>query len=251
MEQSYYQAYYQLERESWWFKVRAKIILYRIRLLLSATSNPKILNVGVATGYLSELMAPLGTVQSVEYDEECFRFLKKNVPIDVVQGSILDLPFADDHYDLVCAFDVVEHVEDDRRAVQELQRVTKPGGSVMVTVPAFMFLWSEHDAINHHVRRYTLRKLRALFASSGEISYATYFNTFLFPPIALFRVVSRFLPARNHHQSDFALANGKVVNRLLYTIFHAEHWLIKRGVTFPAGVSLALVWRKLRKLSHE
>ena len=251
MEQSYFQTYYRLERENWWFKVRAKIILHRIRLLLKTTANPRILNVGVATGYTSELMAPLGTVQSVEYDDACYQFLKENVPIDVVQGSILDLSFADDYYDLVCAFDVVEHVEEDQLAVQELKRVTKPGGNVMVTVPAFMFLWSEHDTINHHARRYTLSKLRALFASSGEISYVTYFNTILFPPIALFRVISRFLPPRSHQQSDFALANGKVTSRLLYTIFCAEHWLLQRGIRFPIGVSLALTWKKPQRPGHE
>ncbi len=251
MEQSYYKAYYRLERENWWFKVRAKILLHRAHWLFGDTPNARILNVGVATGYTSELLARLGTVESVEYDEQCFRFLKEHVPIEVVQGSILALPFEDNYFDAVCAFDVIEHVLEDRRAAQELMRVTKPGGGVMVTVPAFRFLWGQHDVINHHVRRYTLKELRSLFVSSGEVNYATYFNTLLFLPIALFRVISRLLPAKDRNQSDFAVADGKLVNRLFYAIFYAEYRLIKQGIRFPVGVSLALTWRKTQRPSDE
>lgn len=246
MEQSYYRAYYSLERENWWFKVRAKILLHRVRTLLASTKNPKILNVGVATGYTSELLAQLGEVHSVEYDEACFKFLQKNVPINVVQGSILALPFEDGYYDLVCAFDVIEHVQDDQQGVQELKRVTKPDGNVIVTVPAFMFLWSQHDEVNHHFRRYTAPRLRQLFISSGRIAYISYFNALLFPPIALFRIISRFLPRKSvdGDQSDFAVVNGKIINSLLYAVFYVEHLFIKIGARFPVGISLALVWKK-------
>lgn len=244
MEQSYYRAYYQLERENWWFRVRARILMCRVRAILSNRHNPRILNVGVATGYTSELLGQLGEVQSVEYDQACYDFLRNNVPIEVIHGSILALPFEDDYYDLVCAFDVVEHVQDDQRAVQELKRVTRPGGSVAVTVPAFMKLWSRHDEVNHHYRRYTLPQLRRLFGASGKVSYASYFNFFLFFPIMLFRVVSRRISSPPLQQSDFAVANGKVTHRLLYAIFSLEYWLMKIRIRFPLGVSILMTWRK-------
>ncbi|MCP1385012.1 class I SAM-dependent methyltransferase [Runella salmonicolor] len=250
MNQEYYKQYYHIEREHWWFVVRNQIIINHLKQALPAQRPLKILNVGVATGHSSELLGVFGGVKSVEYDLECYAFTKANVPIDLIQGSILELPFDDETYDLVCAFDVIEHVEEHQLAVDEMKRVCKPNGLVCVTVPAFMFLWNQHDDVNHHVRRYTMAELGELFKKSGKIVFSSYFNFWLFFPIAFFRLLSKLLPL--HQQkiedagSDFTVMNGPVFQKIFGRIFKTEDWLIQKKIKLFVGVSALLTWQKTK-----
>lgn len=251
MEKSYYSEYYKLERGHWWFLARNQMLVELITNLTQTQAKPlRILNVGVATGNTSERLAALGEVKSVEYDQDCYEFVKEKLNIDIIQGSILDLPFADNSYDVVCAFDVIEHVEDDLLAVREMKRVCKPNGLVCVSVPAFMWLWSEHDVINHHYRRYTLPQLESLFEkdANGSILKKTYFNFFLFFPIAAFRLFSKILPnirSKKAAGSDFGTFNNGIVNKLMYRIFYSEKSVVTQTKrSFPVGVSALLAWQK-------
>ena len=157
MNINYYKEYAQLEREHWWFKVRGKIIIKLITSCIESSENKQlnILNIGAATGKTSEMLSTFGKVTSLEYDQDCCDYAKKQFNMTIINGSILDLPFKDDEFDLVCAFDVIEHVEDDLLGIQEMKRVCNSGGLIVLTVPAYMFLWSQHDEVNHHYRRYT------------------------------------------------------------------------------------------------
>jgi 2-polyprenyl-3-methyl-5-hydroxy-6-metoxy-1,4-benzoquinol methylase len=137
MDQAYYKAYYHLEREHWWFLVRKKILAERIRHLLKQPVNIRSLNVGAATGATSDMLTAFGSVMSIEYDAACTQFTKTYLSTPIEQGSILELPFEANQYDLVAALDVIEHVEDHQLAVQELWRVCKPGGHIVITVPAY------------------------------------------------------------------------------------------------------------------
>ena len=249
MNQAYYKEYYHIEREHWWFVVRNQIIMTHLRGTLSNQRPLKILNVGIATGHTSELLAEFGAVKSVEYDQACFEFTRAEVPsLDLIQGSILELPFENNSYDLVCALDVIEHVEDHKLAVQEMQRVCKPSGTVCVTVPAFEFLWNQHDEVNHHVRRYTRPLLESLFKNNGKITFSSYFNFWLFFPIAGFRLLSKILPLHKRKVeeagSDFTVMNGSVFQKLFYIIFKSENIFITNNVQLPVGVSLLLTWKK-------
>ncbi len=248
MDKNYYLEYFRLEREHWWFKVRNKIIIGHIKSLLAHKEGTlKILNIGVATGYTSQLLEEVGEVQSVEYDKDCFEFVKSQLDISIVNASILDLPFDDETFDLVCAFDVIEHVEDDLKAVREMKRVCKADGHLCVTVPAFMFLWSDHDEVNHHFRRYKIPGLVKVFEQSSKIHYVSYFNTFLFLPIALIRVIGSIKKSQKSTEqksSDFGMFNNKFINKLLYSIFQAEIPLLKRKFKFPFGISIILSYRK-------
>src|SRR5690606_6783902 len=121
-----------------------------------------------------------GKVTSLEYDADCCAFTREKTGLEIIQGSVLELPFADNSFDLVCAFDIIEHVENDQKAVEEMLRVLKPGGSICVTVPAFMSLWTKHDDINLHFRRYRKEGLESLFnKAKGGIGQCFYFNSFL------------------------------------------------------------------------
>jgi len=246
MDAAYFREYYALERKHWWFTVRGKILADLVRRYCSSQPDLRILNVGVATGATSEMLQQFGKVTSLEFDSDCCEFLRTEVGLEVTNGSVLELPFADTSFDLVCAFDVIEHVDDDRKAVTELQRVCRPGGHVFVTVPALMLLWSHHDVVNQHFRRYSKSQLLELFKSSNGIHYATYFNSLLFLPILAFRLMSRLLPdklLRKGAGSDFTVFEDGVSNTILRAVFSMERKLLKL-FRFPIGVSIACIWQK-------
>jgi SAM-dependent methyltransferase len=254
MEKNYYKEYYHLEREHWWFKARAEIILSHLRKVVGDRRDLRILNVGVATGHSSELLGEFGEVESVEYDVACFEFVRDVVKIPVVNASILELPYQAGTFDLVCAFDVIEHVKEDELAVSEMFRVCKTGGVMCVTVPSFMFLWSEHDVVNHHFRRYTGRVLTDTIQKNldeRKLIYQSYFNTWLFLPIAAFRILANLLtrPKKikdDETGSDFGVLKGGLIGKILYYIFRSETWFIKRFISLPFGVSLISTWRKIK-----
>lgn len=249
MKDSYFKEYYHLERRHWWFQVRNKIIEERIEQLLTTKDKLKILNVGVATGATSEMLSRFGEVISVEYDQACYEFTKEYFKMPLLQGSILELPFGNEEFDLVCAFDVIEHVEDDQKAVSEMKRVCKSTGYVCVTVPAYQWMWSHHDVINHHFRRYTMRSLRKVFdlTGQGNLVRNTYFNTFLFPAIAGFRLLSGLIPQRFVRRgagSDSTIFEEKsFINRFFHWFFSLERPFLRFKMRFPFGVSAFLAWK--------
>jgi SAM-dependent methyltransferase len=255
MENQYYKEYFELERSHWWFLVRKQILRERLLGMLPPDRPLQILNIGASTCATSEMLAEFGNVVSVEYDPFCVEYTRSRLEIELEQGSILELRFANHSFDLVCAFDVIEHVEDDGRAVSEMKRVCKPCGIVAVTVPAFRFLWSHHDVVNHHYRRYTMSQLRALFimnssdahANDGRQIYHSYFNTLLFPPVAAFRLLSGLIPSnlirKGSGVDNNILPSDSPVNKLLKGLFGLERPILKAGVRFPFGVSAMLCWR--------
>lgn len=244
MDALYYKEYFKLERNHWYFRARNRIIMDYIKTIATTNSNLKILNVGPGTGYTSELLEQFGRVKSIEYDLECYNLVKSKLSIDIELGSILNLPFGDNSFDLVCAFDVLEHVQEDNIGANELMRVCKTKGNVVVTAPAFTFLWSNHDVVNHHYRRYTMEKFSSLF-DHQNIFYKTYYNFLLFIPISIFRLPNKFLKFTNANQassgSDFSVMGGmKFLSGILYHLFYIESALIKKRIRLPWGVSIML-----------
>ncbi|MBL7851251.1 MAG: class I SAM-dependent methyltransferase, partial [Cyclobacteriaceae bacterium] len=246
MDKEYYRLYFDIERNHWWFKARSRILRNYIKKNIAGDRTLEILNVGVATGASSVMLQEFGKVVSLEYDAEPIEFIKGKVPIEVIQGSILELPFEDDQFDLVCAFDVIEHVEDHELAIKEVKRVAKRAGSVLLTVPAGMNLWSEHDEINHHFRRYSLPELdRLVNRSGGERVYSSYFNFFLFPFIYTARKVTELVRDKKRVvRSDFEKFSPGILGSVLYLIMKSESILLNRKVRLPWGVSALLHWKK-------
>ena len=248
MDRKYFNEYYNLERNHWWFKVRNSIIKQHIENLIQS-KNIKILNIGAATGASNEYLSEFGELSSIEYDYDCAVETTKKSKSMIINASITELPYKDNYFDLICAFDVIEHVEDDELAVSEMKRVCKNNGKICVTVPAFMFLWSEHDIVNKHFRRYTSSELIKIFndKDSGEIIYLSYFSFFLFFPISLFRIISKLIPRnliRKGAGSDFTIFdNESFFNKIFYKIFKFEYYLLKK-MTFPFGTSILFSWEK-------
>ena len=253
MQHDYYKEYYELERNHWWFVAREGILSNYIQQLIKQGKLPstdlKILNVGCGPGRSSEYLSKFGEVTSIEYDKFCCEFASKKTGLEIINGSITELPFSDNSFDLVCAFDVIEHVEDDQLAVNELKRVTKNDAQIVITVPAFMSLWSHHDVINHHFRRYKINEVNQLFDSenNGNKVFDTYFNALLFLPIYCFRKISNSLKLgekRKGSGSDFEAFKPGILNTILYKIMYFESKLINKEIRFPFGVSIIYNWKK-------
>jgi SAM-dependent methyltransferase len=255
MQHDYYKEYYDLERQHWWFVAREKIISNYIQKLIDEKqlekNNLKILNVGCGPGRSSQYLSEFGSVVSIEYDKYCCEFAAEKTGLEIIHGSITELPFEDQSFDLVCAFDVIEHVEDDQLAVTEMKRVAKNEGVLFITIPAFMGLWSHHDVINHHFRRYRLPQIEQLFNNrkDGNKIFASYFNFFLFPPIYFVRRMSNLLGSgknRSGSGSDFEAFKPGIMNNLLFKVMHFESKIINKNIKLPFGVSILYTWKKTK-----
>jgi SAM-dependent methyltransferase len=247
MDKEYVQQYGELENTHWWFVVRSRIILQAInkQVAIANRGGLKILNAGAAAGASSRWLSTLGEVVSLENDPEFISYLLQQ-DIPVIQGSIENIPFPDNSFDIVCALDVIEHVADDARAVEELVRVCKAGGLVCITVPAFESLWGEHDIVNGHYRRYRKPSLAGIIAPQRvKMIYSTYFNGILFGPVFLFRKIQWWLGKRSRKPAaDFhVLRLNALAGGILKALFGIEVFLLK-NFTLPFGVSLMALLRK-------
>ncbi len=243
MERSYYHEYFFFEQDNWWFVSRRRILLALLRRSLPRTEGLRILDAGCGTGINLEYLAEFGKVSGVDFAEEAIQFCRRRGNQDVRQADLTKLDGWDaEEFDLVTALDVIEHIDDDHSALQELARVTRPGGHILITVPAFPALWSDHDEVNHHKRRYRARELRDLVeAADCDIIRFTYMNTLLFPVAWLVRTWQRVRkgilgPPSHPPRTDF-VDYHPVVNALLLAAFTAETPLVTT-TGLPFGLSL-------------
>jgi SAM-dependent methyltransferase len=238
-----------VEDVHWWFVGRRRILLQVLDRYLGKGSaeGRRILDVGCGTGTMLSYLADYGKAQGVDIDEEAIGYCRERGLTDVRLGSAETLPFEDGSFDLVTALDVVEHLDDDLAALREFRRVLRPGGTLLVTVPAHPFLWGDQDEVNLHKRRYLAPQLRDRLAGAGfEVLRVTYINAFMFPPIAAVRMLRRLehrLRPRTAAQSDFRYPAPRPVNFLLGWIFGIEAPIVRR-VNIPFGVSILAVGRK-------
>ncbi|MEA5593945.1 class I SAM-dependent methyltransferase [Rivularia sp. UHCC 0363] len=243
MEKDFYLQYASVEDKHWWFVARRQII-EQVILKLNLPKNAQILEAGCGTGGNLQMLSRYGKVSAMELDEIACQLANQRQVIQVKRGSLPDnIPF-NSQYDLILILDVIEHLDDDLSALKALYYKLKPGGYLLVTVPAYQFLWSEHDEINHHKRRYRLTGLKQVVKNAGyKIGYGSYFNTVLFPVVAIVRGLAK-LPKQNKNQpsSDLVLPS-KPVNQIFKWLFASERYLINR-LSLPFGVSILLLARK-------
>jgi SAM-dependent methyltransferase len=245
MEQSYAQHYALLEGEHWWFRAR-RVILRDLLARLKWPERPRILEIGVGPGYnLLEVYPPDACLEGVEPDQGLARLAAKRGPAAVFQAPIDQLPseIQDGSYNGITMFDVLEHIQDDAGALQIVRRKLRPGGRIVLSAPAYNWLWGQQDIVNQHCRRYTLRTLGdRLQAANFTIERMTYFNTFLFPPIAAVRLVARLTGRQPVEAGDFAYVS-RPSNAALFTLFASERVFL-RYFNFPFGVSVFAAARK-------
>ncbi|MEO1427726.1 MAG: class I SAM-dependent methyltransferase [Cyanobacteria bacterium J06633_8] len=244
MEKDFYLQYASVEDKHWWFVARRQII-QQVICGLSLPKNAQILEAGCGTGGNLQMLSRYGAVSAMELDEVACHLANQRQIIQVKRGHLPDkIPF-NSSYDLILILDVIEHLDDDLSALEALYYKLKPGGYLLVTVPAYQFLWSEHDEINHHKRRYRLKNLKNLVKKAKyQVSYSSYFNTLLFPLIAIVRSLAKLLPKQNKHElSSDLVVPSKTVNKFLKWLFASERYLIDK-FSLPFGVSILLLARK-------
>jgi SAM-dependent methyltransferase len=243
MEPHLYAEMAHVERDHWWFIARRRIVASVMARVLER-HDLELLEVGCGTGGNAPLLRPYGTFTGIEPNPAAHPFLAQAGYPFIDAGLPGPLPFADATFDAVLALDVLEHLPEEAASLAEIVRLLKPGGVLLLTVPAHPFLWSGHDVVNHHYRRYTRSGLRAVLGATGlQEMYLSYFNTLLFPLIAGVRAVNRLV--RRPERSDLAMPSPGV-NTLLQQVFAAERYALARFFPLPFGVSLLGVWQKPR-----
>ena len=238
MERVVYAQMAELDERHWWYRARREVLAALIARLAQPPRGGRILELGCGTGHNLPMLGQFGMVDALELDEEARDLAKKRLGREIMSAPLPELAgVADGNYDLIGAFDVVEHIDDDRAALASIATKLKTGGKFIMTVPAHPWMWSAHDIVNHHKRRYSKRSLKALVrASPLRLEALGYFNSFLFPAAVAERLSSKL---RGKDDADLALPPA-LLNAALERTFASERHLIGR-VPLPVGLSLYAV----------
>lgn len=238
MERVVYDRMAELDQVHWWYRARRDILADLITRRIALPADPRILEVGCGTGHNLEMLRRFGKVDGVEVDPAAREIAAARLGQPILDAPLPGLPgIADGAYDLIAILDVIEHVEEDVAGMRALVAKLRPGGKILITVPAFPFMWSAHDVVNHHKRRYTKRTLRALVGEAGlKLEMMSWFNSLLFPLAATARLAGK---VTGKEDSDDKLP-PKPVNTLFEWTFGLERYALGR-LPFPPGVSLVAI----------
>jgi SAM-dependent methyltransferase len=229
-----------LDEHHWWYRGR-RVIVGSELARLELGDGAQILDAGCGSGRTLEDLVGYGTVSGLELDPDAAEFAASRGCGEVKRGTLEHMPWDGGTFDLITCLDVLEHVADDRSALAELRRVAKPGGWLLVTVPAYQALWSLHDAANHHYRRYSRRTLRLAAVEAGwRLVRMTSFNSILLPVAAAVRLAQRHRRPDASYTPELNLG-PTWLNSVLERPLRAEARWLDRGRTLPAGLSLLAV----------
>ncbi len=235
METELFDRFYEVEDRHWWFVGRRKIVLDQLK---QAGIGGPVLDIGCGTGGVLAHLKSFGPAYGIDPTPEAVEFCQRR-GLPVMLGSGFDLPFPDATFDAILALDVIEHVDDDVALLCEARRVLKPGGVAVLTVPALQWLWSDHDVVNHHYRRYNRRTLeRAVWRAGLEPERTSYYNALLLPLAATRKVMHRKNGAGDHLDE----VPGPL-NAVLRGVLTSERPMIRRW-ELPIGASLVCTARR-------
>jgi SAM-dependent methyltransferase len=239
VKREFYAEYYEIEDRHWWFIGRRRIFLALLdRHLGPGNGSRRVLDIGCGTGAMLGYLSRYGEAEGVDADPEAVRFCRERGVERVRLVEPGPLPHEPGTFDLVTALDVIEHVNDDTGLLCEMARVLRSGGTVLVSVPAYRWMWGPQDEIARHKRRYVAGELRECVAGAGlGLRRLSYFNTLLFPAIAAVRVLRPYRPGSSDLRSDFELTAPGRINDLLARAFSLEARVVPR-VSLPFGVSI-------------
>ncbi len=237
MRTEMYKAHYELEKTHWWYRGKRDIVLRMGRLLIGG--GKEIADFGCGCGLMLKELNRYGHVVGMDFSQEALDYCSKVSNVELYQN---DLAYKrqefTNRFDFGVALDVLEHIESDVTALNNMCSYMKPGGYCILTVPANQWMWSRHDENCMHYRRYSRKEFRQVIEKAGfKVEFISYYNSFLFIPAAAVRIVSNMLGI----DKDSSIENKKgnaVINSLLYKIFSLEGVLLEKGFHFPAGVSL-------------
>ncbi len=225
----------------WWYRARREILSDYLAREAALPKHARILEIGCGTGHNLSMLAGFGEVAAIEIDPAARGFAAERLGKPVGDAPLPALTGVErGAYDLVAVLDVVEHVEDDVGALRGMAEVLKPGGAILVTVPAHPWMWSAHDTVNHHHRRYSKATLDKAIRDAGlRHNGLRYFNSLLFPVAVAARVAGKLTGKDDSDDSPPAAP----VNKALEAVFRLERHLVGR-VPLPPGLSIITLVRK-------
>jgi SAM-dependent methyltransferase len=241
MQEIMFRLHQEHQARHWWYTARREIVLAALRRSIrrDAAARPplRLADIGCGPGGIVPWLGEFGTAFGVDPSAEAIAYAR-TTGVDVRRGGLpdeLDLA-GEDPLDAVLLLDVLEHVDEDELALRRIHSLLRPGGTLIMTVPAFPFLWSSHDVVNEHRRRYTRSGLRRKLSAAGfRIDELSYCNTVLFPAVAAARLGRRLLPTRPARPDVGSVPEP--FNRVLHHLFAAERHILS-VVPLPFGVSL-------------
>lgn len=237
-----YRIFFDIQKKHWWFVTKKKIVLDAIDRCLSKNGNIKVLDIGCGSGLMLNALEDIGQTFGMDMSDDAINFCKEVFSGKVEKGFLPDqIPYEENYFGLITALDVIEHVDRDIDSLKAIRSRLVLGGKAVITVPAYMFLWSSFDEMNEHKRRYTLPELNTKLIQAGfTVETISYFNTLLFPVVFVVRVLNNAL--KRDGASDVDMPNW-LMNFVLEKIFGIEKYLLK-FVNLPFGVSILAVVRK-------
>ena len=238
MEREVYEAMAEHDERHWWYRARRQIIAELIRRKVPLPKDAKLLEIGCGTGHNLPMLGEFGSVDALEVDPIARGMAEKRLGRTVLSSPLPALDgLPDDTYDMVAALDVVEHIPDDKAALEGISRVLKPGGKLLMTVPAHQWMWSAHDVVNHHQRRYSKRDFKRLVNESPlKLESIGYLNSLLFPLAMAQRLASKLTGNEDANLAPPA----EPINQVLERVFALERRVIGR-IPLPPGLSLFAV----------
>jgi SAM-dependent methyltransferase len=242
MNPAEYERMYRLEDWYWWFVARRTAAVQFLKDHAPEEGPLRILDAGCGTGGLLDVLSqwPDAEVTGIDFAGEALSFCRQRGHRRLAGSDLTVLPFRSDSFDVVTALDVLEHIQNDARALEEIFRVLRPGGILVASVPAYQFLWGPHDEALHHFRRYNAGQFAEVVNKSGlRVERETYLLSALFPVAALMRLASK----RRSHGSAGLPQVGPLLNRTLLGIQNTE-LAVARKVSLPFGLTVLAVARK-------
>ena len=235
MNPNVYQRHIENQNNHWWFQARKEIIKSFI-----STNRKKIsiLDFGSGSGVNIDMLSNFGFVNIYEPHQKTKKYLKKNYT-DKKKFRIID-SFKDKKFDLILLADVLEHIKDDKKILKLLKECLKKDGLLLITVPAYNFLFSKKDEKLGHYRRYTKKEIEDLFKSFIKIKL-TYFNFIFFIPILIIIVFNKML--KRDFIDDVEKSPSPIINTIMYEIFRFEKFILK-NLNFPFGISIIGLFKK-------
>ncbi len=241
MEKEYELKYHDIEKDNWWFVGRRDIIFRN----MPKKKELKILDVGCSGGINIKYLGEKGfeNIFGIDTSKQAIKSCKKKgiKNVSVVDGS--KTHFKNKEFDIIIASDVLEHIKDDEKALSEWKRILKDEGKLILFVPAFNFLWSNHDNINRHFRRYSKKELIKIVKESGfGIIKASYWNFFVFLPSSFIKIFKKIFVEKSR---DNLVKVNPVINKMLLKMIYIENRLLN-NINLPFGVSVFIVGEKLK-----
>ena len=237
-----YRIFFEIQKKHWWFTSKKEIILDTIARYTNLKPESAILDIGCGSGLMLKALEEIGNTSGMDMSDDAIQFSQEIFKGPIKKGFLPNnVPYPENQFDLITALDVIEHIDDDVQSLRTIRSLLTQNGTAIITVPAYMFLWSHFDELNEHKRRYTLPELEdKLELADLRIEKISYYNTLLFPIAYLVRKLNNLLGRDGASDIDMP---GKTVNTILTKIFSSEKSLL-RFCNLPFGLSILAVVKK-------